>query len=49
MTEMTANRCVVDLIEDSILQFFIMRNIDTRGIRSISEIAQRDIIDRISM
>ena len=48
-TEMTSNSCVVDLIEDNILQFLIMRNNDTRSTRSIREISQQAGIDRISM
>ena len=47
MTEMTANSCVVDLIEDSILQFLSVRNHDTRDIRSIRAIAPQAVIDRI--
>ena len=48
-TEMTANSCLVDLIEDTLLQFFMMRNNNTRGIRSIRAIAQQAAVDRISM
>ena len=47
--EMTANSCVVYLIEDTILQFLIMRNNYTRGIRSIRTISQQPVIDRIPM
>ena len=48
-TEMTANHCVMDLIDNSLVHFFTMRNNDVRGIRSIRAIAHQAVIDRISM
>ena len=47
--EMIANSYVVDLIEDTIIQFLIMRNNDTRIICGIRAIAQQAVIDKLLM
>ena len=48
-TEGTAYSCVVDLIENKILQFLIIVNNDTRDILGIRATAQQAVIDIISM
>ena len=48
-TKMTTYRSVMNLKEDTVLQFLIVRDNDARCIRRIRAIAQQTIIDGILM
>ena len=49
MTEMTTQRSIMCLIEDPIVQLFIMGDNDTRGILNIRAVAQKVVINGVSM